>query len=81
MNERMHPNLMSLFKTLKDPNCVFLKQALGLAAQLLKRLFPKEGANLSTENFQEAEIIEELNPIWKNAEEPLLESDDFSKLK
>jgi hypothetical protein len=34
------------------------KQALGLAAQLLKRLFPKERANLSTENLQEAEIIE-----------------------
>jgi hypothetical protein len=49
---------MSLIKALKDPNCVFLKQDLGLAAQLLNRLFPKEGANLSTENLQEAEIIE-----------------------
>jgi hypothetical protein len=58
MNERMHPNLMSLFKALKYPNCVFLKQALGLDAQLLKRLFPKEGANLSTKNLQEAEMIE-----------------------
>jgi hypothetical protein len=54
----MHPILMTLFKALKDPNCVLLKQAFGLAAQLLKRLFPKEGANLSTENLQEAEIIE-----------------------
>jgi hypothetical protein len=29
-----------------------------LAAQLLKRLFPIEGKNLSTENLQEAEIVE-----------------------
>jgi hypothetical protein len=55
-----------------------------LAAQLLKKLFPKEG-----EHLQEAEIVEnekvlsmeeELNLILKNAEAPPLESDDFSKL-
>jgi hypothetical protein len=44
---------MNLFKALKDPNSVSLKQALGLATQLLKKLFLKEG-----ENLQEAEIIE-----------------------
>jgi hypothetical protein len=73
----MHPNLMNLFKALKDPNYVLLKQALGLAAQLPKRLFPKEGENPSTENLQESEIVEnekvlsikeELNLIFKNAE-------------
>jgi hypothetical protein len=73
----MHPNLMNLFKALKDPNYFPLKQALGLAAQLPRRLFPKEGENPSTENLQEAEIVEnekvlsmkeELNLIFKNAE-------------
>jgi hypothetical protein len=44
---------MNQFKALKDPNSVPLKQGLGLAAQLLKRLFPKEGKNL-----QDAEITE-----------------------
>jgi hypothetical protein len=34
----MHPNLMNLFKALKDPNYVPHKQALGLAAQLPKKL-------------------------------------------
>jgi hypothetical protein len=67
----MHPNLMNLFKALKDPNYVPLKQALGLATQLPKRLFPKEG------NLHEAEIVEnekvlsmkeELKLIFKNAE-------------
>jgi hypothetical protein len=48
----LHPNLMHLFKALKDPNYVPLIQALGLAAQLPKRLFPKEGENPSTENFK-----------------------------
>jgi hypothetical protein len=73
----MHPNLMNLFKVLKDPNYVPLKQALGLAAQLPKRLFLKEGENSSTENLQKAEIVEnekvlsmkeELNLSFKNAE-------------
>jgi hypothetical protein len=90
MNERMHPNLMYLFKGLKYPNSVPLKQALGLAAQVLKILFPEEGANFYTENLQEAEIIEnekvlsmeeELNLILKNADAPPLESEDFHKLK
>jgi hypothetical protein len=71
MSKRIHPNLMAP----KDPNSLPLKQALGLATQLLKRLFPKERENLSTENLQEAEIIEnekvlsmeeELNLILKN---------------
>jgi hypothetical protein len=48
----MHPNLMHLFKALKDPNYVPLQQALGLAAQLSKRLFPKEGENPYTENLK-----------------------------
>jgi hypothetical protein len=46
----MHPNLMNLFKALKDPDFVPVKQVLGLAAQLPKRLFSKEGENPSTEN-------------------------------
>jgi hypothetical protein len=29
-----------------------------LAAQLLKKIVPKEGEKLSTENLQEAEIVE-----------------------
>jgi hypothetical protein len=48
-----------------------------LAAQLPKRIFPQEGENRSTENLQEAEIVEnekvlsmkeKLNLIFKNAE-------------
>jgi hypothetical protein len=42
----------------KDPNPISLKQALGLAAQLLKILFPKEEENPSTENWQETELFE-----------------------
>jgi hypothetical protein len=61
-----------------------------LAAQLLKRLFPKERENPFTENLQETEFFEKekvlwmqekLNLILKNAEAPSLESEDFSKLK
>jgi hypothetical protein len=84
----MHPNLMNLFKALKDPNFVSLKQALGLAAQLLQRFFTKEGENIYPENLQEAKIVEnekvlsmeeELNHILKNAKAFSLESEDFCK--
>jgi hypothetical protein len=53
----------------------------------LKRLFPKEGENPSTENLQEAEIVEnekvfsmkeELNLNFKNAEAPPLQSENLS---
>jgi hypothetical protein len=43
---------MNLFKALKNQNYVPLKQALGLAAQLPKIIFPKEGENPSTENLK-----------------------------
>jgi hypothetical protein len=51
-------NLMNLFEALKEPKFVPSKQALDLAAHLLKRLFQNEEKNESAEISQELIIVE-----------------------
>jgi hypothetical protein len=89
----MDKKLINLLKSLKEPEFVPSKSALNLGSKLLERLFlwdlpSDDGNENNTENCKNEEVgqeplsmADELSMLFKQAEKPHKESNDFSRTK